>query len=76
MATTIDSESNQPAAERLRLAFELFEVGVEMERLRLRRMHPDLDAAAIEARLRAWLYRVGEPGDAEGIQRPWSTAAP
>jgi hypothetical protein len=61
----------RPSVERLRLALDLFEAGVDLERQRLRRAHPDLDDAAIEARLGAWLRREGEPGDAPGRPRPW-----
>lgn len=63
--------SPSPGALRLRLAFELFEAGVNMERQRLRRLLPKLDDTQVEERLRAWLHRVGEPGDSDGVVRPW-----
>lgn len=43
-------------AERLRTAFELFEAGLDMQRVRLRREHPDAGDAEIERRLAAWLH--------------------
>jgi len=60
-----------PDAVRLRLAFELFEAGVALERQRLRRDHPDEEESEIEARLAAWLRRAGEPGDGYGRRIPW-----
>jgi len=71
MASTNRAKAMDPAAERLRIAFELFEAGVEMERLRLKRLHPQLSALEVEALWLRWLHRVGEPGDAEGSIRPW-----
>jgi hypothetical protein len=61
------------AARRLRLALELFETGEAMMRERLRREHPELPAAEIEARLLAWLReRPGaEHGDASGRPGTW-----
>ena len=44
--------SNEAVAARLRVALELFETGVEMERQKLRRDHPDLIDGRIEARRR------------------------
>jgi len=65
------AEPLDPRVQRLRLAFDLFEAGVAMERLRLGRCHPELDDAAIDELLAAWLRRDGEPGDAEGRVVPW-----
>lgn len=61
------------AARRLRLALELFETGEAMMRERLRREHPELSGAEIEARLLAWLHeRPGaEHGDAPGRPGTW-----
>jgi Rv0078B-related antitoxin len=61
------------AAERLRLALELFEAGESMMRERLRRDDPHADEAEIEARLVAWLHqRPGaENGDAAGRPVSW-----
>ena len=64
------------AARRLRLALELFETGEAMMRERLRREHPELSAAEIEARLLAWLReRPGaEHGDTSGRPVTWPRA--
>lgn len=61
------------AAERLRLAFDLYEAGEEMMRLNLRRRHPQASPSEIEALVQAWLMeRPGaERGDAAGISVPW-----
>jgi hypothetical protein len=66
-------KSSEPVAEKLRLAFDLFEAGEEMMRQRLRREFPDAGAAEIERRLVSWLQdRPGAPfGDAEGRPVPW-----
>ncbi len=45
-------------AERMRAALALFEEGLEMQRLNLRRRHPELPAAELEAMLRRWLSRA------------------
>ena len=59
---------DSPVARRLRLALEMFEFGVAMQRARLRRLYPDEDDEAIGARIRDWLRtRPGaEHGDAWG----------
>jgi len=66
-------ESRQRAAERLRLALEMFGVGETLKRQQLRRQYPDADDAEIEERLVAWLReRPGaESGDACGKPIPW-----
>ena len=53
--------SDREAAERLEQAIELHTIGVEMKRRALTREHPEESEAEIEARLRRWLLRVGEP---------------
>ena len=52
--------------QRARETFELFEVGLEMKRAQLRRVHPEAAEDEIELLLRQWLrYRPGaEHGDA------------
>lgn len=61
------------AAEKLRIAFELFEAGLALMRQNLRRRHPEESEAEIDARLSAWLReRPGaEHGDAEGRPGGW-----
>ena len=41
-------------AKNLRLAFDLFEAGIDMYRARLRREQPGISDAEIEAKLREW----------------------
>jgi hypothetical protein len=59
-------------AEKLSLAFELFESGIDIMRQNLRRRYPEDTPDGIEARLETWLRtRPGaEHGDAEGCPRP------
>ncbi len=61
-------------AERLQLALDMHETGVELMRARLRREHPDADEAALDAMLTRWLrQRPGaEFGDSAGSPRPWT----
>jgi hypothetical protein len=63
----------EAAARRLRLAFDLYQTGEDLMRQRLRREHPDLSAAEIEALVVEWLLeRPGaEFGDACGTPVPW-----
>lgn len=42
-------------ADKLRLALEMADLGIEMKRRTLRREHPDDNGAQITARLHAWL---------------------
>jgi hypothetical protein len=58
-------------AQRLRVAFELHEAGVSLQRLNLRRRHPEASEQELAALLRRWLTRADEPPDAPGIARPW-----
>jgi hypothetical protein len=64
----------ETASERLALALEMYEFGVEMMAANLRRRHPDASPEEIERRLDAWLTeRPGaEHGDAEGTPVPLS----
>jgi hypothetical protein len=64
--------SQSTPEERLRVAFDLFEVGVQMTRSRLRREHPDFTDDQIEASVMAWLHdRPGAPfGDYPGSASP------
>jgi hypothetical protein len=72
------AESSAHAAERLRLALEMFGTGEAMMRQTLRRQHPDATDAEIEARLIAWLQeRPGaEAGDAVGTPVAWPRSGP
>jgi hypothetical protein len=75
MASAADARDQ--AAARLRAALEMFETGVQMMRQNLRRDHPTLGDAEIEARVTAWLReRPGaEFGDAVGRRVPWPRSA-
>jgi len=53
-------ERVDPAAQ-LRLAFEMFEVGVAMMREKLRRKLSNSSAEEIERQLERWLLQVDEP---------------
>jgi hypothetical protein len=65
------------AAERLRVAFDLFDAGVAMHRMTLRRERPECSEAEIDDALDAWLAtRPGaEDGDAPGRRVPWPRSA-
>jgi hypothetical protein len=56
------------AAQRLRLALDMYEFGERAQRSRLRRRRPDAPDSEIEAEMRAWREsRPGAPGgDATG----------
>ena len=67
------SQDASAVAERMRLAFDMYATGEALMRQRIRREHPDLSPAEVEARLVAWLQtRPGaEHGDAEGRPGTW-----
>jgi Rv0078B-related antitoxin len=71
MVAVIDSA----AAQRLRLALDMYEFGEQMQRARLRRVLPNASEADIVAAIQAWLLaRPGAPfGD--GVGRPSSRFA-
>lgn len=54
----------EAAARRLRLALDMFEVGEQMQRQRLRRSAPDVPDHEIDTAVRAW--RVHRPGAEDG----------
>jgi hypothetical protein len=60
--------ADSTAAQKLRLALDMYEVGEQMQRMRLRRERPDVDATDIEAAVDAWrMTRPGaEAGDSAG----------
>lgn len=60
-------------SERLRLALDMVEVGVQMTRARLRREHPGWTDDQVESALREWLR--GRPG-AEFGDCPGRVVAP
>jgi hypothetical protein len=68
----MSAKASNPAAERLRLALEMFALGESLMRQKLRRQHAAASDEEIERHLCAWLQtRPGaESGDAEGRPRP------
>ena len=70
------TESSSTAAERFRIAMDLFQTGVDLMRQNLRREHPDDSDEEIEARLADWLKtRPGaEHGDCPGRRLDWPIA--
>ena len=60
--------ANSFVARKLRLALDMYEVGEQMQRMRLRRQRPDADVADIEAAVDMWrMTRPGaEVGDSAG----------
>jgi hypothetical protein len=67
------SSDKASAARRVRAALELFELGENLLRQRLRRERPDASESQIEAAVLDWRLRrySTEPGDAPGRVRPW-----
>lgn len=65
--------ARETAAQRLAVALDLSEAGIQMMRQNLRRRHPRASARTIQELLDAWLAeRPGaELGDAEGRPVPW-----
>jgi hypothetical protein len=59
---------DESAADRLRLALDMYELGENMQRARLRRKHPQATAVEIESAVDKWLSsRSDAPiGDAAG----------
>jgi Rv0078B-related antitoxin len=56
--------SDSAAARRLRLALDMYEFGVQMQRARLRRLNPAASEADIDVAVQKWL--LTRPGAAEG----------
>jgi hypothetical protein len=52
-------------AEKLREALELYDDGVEMQRLVIARRHPSWNAESLEKQLSAWLRREGDASDGD-----------
>jgi hypothetical protein len=64
--------------EKLLVAFDLFEAGLDMRRQQLRRAYPDESDTEIERRLTEWLHdRPGAPhGDSAGRVGSWPRSSP
>lgn len=69
----MNEASAETPAERLRIAFELFELAEAMLRQNWRRRHPGASDDEVEAAVLAWLaHRPGaEHGDCEGRLVAW-----
>ena len=52
----------QDPGEKLRIAFELHEAGIALQRCNLKRRHPEADERTIDRLLEEWLLR--RPGEA------------
>jgi hypothetical protein len=61
-------DATNAAAERFRVALELFETGVELKRAALRRSHPGITPSRVEELLGEWLRE--RPGAPEGDGPP------
>jgi Rv0078B-related antitoxin len=59
---------DKEAGRRLRLAVDMFEFGVAMQRQRLRREHPGADDSEIDDLVNAWL--LDRPGAPDGDCAP------
>jgi Rv0078B-related antitoxin len=71
MGSLTDGDEARKTAERLRLALDMFGLGEDLMRQKLRREHPGATADEVESMLRAWLQtRPGaEHGDCPGRLR-------
>jgi hypothetical protein len=56
--------TDSPAAQRLRLALDMYEFGEQLQRSRLRRLNPEASDAEIDAAIGSWL--LDRPGAAHG----------
>lgn len=61
---------DSPEARRLRLAFEMHEMGKAMMRSRLRREHPEASEEEIRKRLAAWLRAPRGQAQGRPIELP------
>ena len=75
---SVTDDSPEAMAARLRMAFDLCELGESMRRAQLQREHPDATDDEIESLLLAWLEtRPGaEHGDAFGRPIAWPPSRP
>lgn len=51
----LDIARRTPEGQKLRQALELMELGIELQRRKLRASHPDAPDSVIEERLFAWM---------------------
>jgi hypothetical protein len=71
MSSVDDADDPLKTAERLRLALDMFGLGEDLMRQKLRREHPGASTEEVDRMLRAWLQtRPGaEHGDCPGRLR-------
>lgn len=62
---TLEAFGGKTPAEKLREALELYDDGVEMQRLVIARRHPSWNAESLERQLIAWLRREGDASDGD-----------
>ena len=67
--------TNSPAANRLRLALDMYEFGERMQRTRLRRLHPQASDTQIDAGIRAWLASRRTARSSDAVGKPSSRFA-
>lgn len=67
------STDRRAARERVRVALDLFDLAEQMLRQKLRRKHPGLTEADLEASFAEWVRRRpgAEHGDGEGTPVSW-----
>jgi hypothetical protein len=53
----MDLPPESPEAERFRMTLDLFDLGVQMYRQRMRRENPHGSEESVEAQVQAWLLR-------------------
>jgi hypothetical protein len=73
----MSSTDQRAARERFRAALDLFDLAEQMLRQKLRRKHPGLTEAELEASFAEWVRRRpgAEHGDGEGIPVSWPPRA-
>lgn len=65
----ISSESPMSSADRLRVAFDLYDIARDLKRESLRRANPSATDDQLDALLFAW--HLDRPPDGEGVLVPW-----
>lgn len=70
------SEEPLTPEAKLRIAFELFEAGVKLQRQNLRRAHPGASEVEIERLLAEWLSTRPGAEHGDGVGRPRKPAEP
>lgn len=66
----VDATPHETPAQRLRIALDLFELGLDMMRQKLRRETPDATEDELQAQLVAWLQERPGAELGDGVGRP------